>query len=92
MKEAPALPIRARYLLKADAKGFVRLGDIERRDFGNRQAKNVASLLDGTEGINLGEELKYQGESGNYSDMKIHIDDIEVFVERIKNYYEPKNN
>jgi len=28
-----------------------------------------------------------KGCSGNYSDMKIHIDDLEVFVERVRNFY-----
>lgn len=87
IQEGPALPIRAKYLLKADARGFVRLGDINRMDFGGKQVKNIASLLDGSEGVNLGEGLRYEGNSGNYTDMKINIDDLESFVEKIKEYY-----
>lgn len=89
-QESFELPVRAKYLMKADVEGYVRLGDIERGDFGYRQVKNIASLLDGSEGVNLGENLKYKGESGNYTDMKIHIDDIEAFMKKVKEYYEPK--
>jgi len=79
--------IKEQYLSKVDSEGYLRLGDISRSEFGGRQVKNIASLLDGSEGINLGEGLKYKGNSGNYSDMKIHIDDLESFLERVKEFY-----
>lgn len=79
--------IRERYLNKIDSESFIRLGDISRQDFGGRQIKNIASLLDGSEGVNLGEGLKFSGNSGNYSDMKIHIDNLEEFVNRVNKFY-----
>lgn len=52
----------------------------------------MAEFLDGEEGrneeTNLGEGLDYKGESGNYPDMKIHIKDLEEFVNRVKRYLE----
>lgn len=79
--------IKEKYLSKIDSEGYLRLGEISRNEFGGRQVKNIASLLDGSEGINLGENIRYNGNSGNYSDMKIHIDDLEAFIEKIKEYY-----
>lgn len=79
--------IKEQYISKVDGEGYLRLGDISRNEFGGRQIKNIASLLDGSEGVNLGEGLKYKGDSGNYSDMKIHIDDLESFVEKVKGFY-----
>jgi hypothetical protein len=79
--------IKDKYISKVNNEGYLRLGDISRGEFGNRQIKNVASLLDGSEGVNLGQGLKYKGDSGNYSDMKIHIDDLESFVEKVKSFY-----
>ncbi len=91
------LPIRAKYFLKANPEGYVRLGDLERGDFGGRQVKNIAGLLDGEEGTspeyNLpgkeGKKIRYEGKSGNYTDMKIHIDDIETFIELVKKHFNP---
>ncbi|ETB63859.1 TPA: hypothetical protein DIC38_02030 [Candidatus Nomurabacteria bacterium] len=79
--------IKERYLSKVDSEGYLRLGEISRGEFGGRQVKNIASLLDGSEGVNLGEGLRYNGNSGNYSDMKIHIDDLESFIEKVKEFY-----
>lgn len=84
------MPIRVKYLLKVPADGFLRLGDVDRGDFGGRQVKNIASFLDGSEDVNLGENIRYKGGSGNYTDMKIHIDDLETFIKRIEEFYAPK--
>ncbi|HEY5588383.1 MAG TPA: hypothetical protein VIK86_05440 [Candidatus Paceibacterota bacterium] len=81
------LDFKEKYFSKIDPNGYLRLGDISREEFGGRQSKNISSLLDGSEGINLGENLKYEGNSGNYSDMKIHIDDLNEFIKRVKEYY-----
>lgn len=81
------LTIKEKYVSRIDEEGYLRLGDISRAEFGGRQIKNIASLLDGSEGINLGEGLKYKGDSGNYADMKIDIDDLEVFIEKVKEYF-----
>jgi hypothetical protein len=79
--------IKEQYLSKVDSDGFLRLGEISRSEFDGRQVKNIASLLDGSEGVNLGEGLRYSGNSGDYSDMKIHIDDLEYFIEKVKKFY-----
>ncbi len=78
---------KEQYLSKVDSEGYLRLGEISRNEFGGRQVKNIASLLDGSEGVNLGEGLRYNGNSGNYSDMEIHIDDLESFIEKVKEFY-----
>ncbi len=79
--------IKEQYLSKVDNQGYLRLGEISRSEFGGRQIKNIASLLDGSEGVNLGAGLRYSGNSGNYSDMKIYIDDLEFFIEKVKEFY-----
>lgn len=79
--------IREQYLSKIDSEGYLRLGEVSRNEFGGRQIKNIASLLDGSEGVNLGEGLRYKGNSGDYSSIEIHIDDLESFIERVKEFY-----
>jgi hypothetical protein len=80
-----------KYLEQADNEGYVAIGAFAVSEL-KRQAKNVASLLDGEEGTEqdyfLGENLRYKGNSGNYSDMKIHIDDLDEFIKRVKKHYE----
>ena len=79
---------------KADNEGFIFLGDIPRNIFGGRQIKSIAAFLDGEEGlspdINLGKDINFKGKSGNYSGMKVHIDNVEEFIERVKKYYGDK--
>jgi vacuolar-type H+-ATPase subunit C/Vma6 len=79
-----------KYRAKADEEGFVSVGDFATVELG-RQAKNISSFLDGEEGMNpdanLGEGLNFKGTSGNYSDMKIHIDDLDEFIKRVRNFY-----
>jgi hypothetical protein len=89
-EEFPKQPnLREKYLSKIDKDGYLLLADT-RMEF-NRQIKSIAGFLDGEEGtepdINYGNGIRYKGSSGNYSDMKIHIDDLEVFIERVKKYY-----
>lgn len=85
--------IREKYLLKADEEGYLYLGDA-RTEFGGRQIQYIARFLDGSGGTepdyNFGKGLKYKGSSGNYSDIKIHINDLEVFIERVKKHYGDK--
>jgi hypothetical protein len=82
--------LKEKYLSKVDSEGYLSVASFAVAELG-RQSKSVASLLDGEEGTspeyNLGEGLRYKGASGNYSDMKIHIDDLENFIERVKNHY-----
>jgi len=84
------LSIKEKYSSKIDEEGYISVSDFSNKELG-RQTKNIASLLDGEEGTipdyNLGEGLRYKGSSGNYTDMKIHIDDLEEFIKRVKNHY-----
>jgi len=79
--------LKEKYLSRVDSEGYLRLGEISRSEFGGRQIQYIARLLDGSEGANLGEGLRYKGNSGNYSDMKINIDDLESFLEKVKMHY-----
>lgn len=84
------LSVREKYLSKVDKEGFVYVGDFSTQEL-KRQSKSVASFLDGEEGtepdINLGNGIRFKGSSGNYSDMKVHVDDLEEFIKRVRNYY-----
>ena len=84
------LSVREKYLSKVDKDGFVYVGDFAIQEL-KRQSKSVASFLDGEEGtepdINLGNGIRFKGSSGNYSDMKVHVDDLEEFIKRVRNYY-----
>ena len=84
------LSVREKYLSKVDKEGFVYVGDFATQEL-KRQSKSVAAFLDGEEGtepdIHLGNGIRFKGSSGNYSDMKVHIDDLEEFINRVKNYY-----
>ena len=84
------LSVREKYLSKVDKDGFVYVGDFSTQEL-RRQSKSVAAFLDGEEGaephINLGNGIRFKGSSGNYSDMKVYIDDLEEFIKRVRNYY-----
>lgn len=90
-EQPPTTPsLREQYLRKADADGFVSLTDFSTQELG-RQTKSIAALLDGEEGhqpgYNLGEGLRYQGKSGDYWDMRVHLDDLDEFVRRVRVHY-----
>ncbi len=82
--------LKEKYLSKADADGYLGIGYFSRQEL-QRQSKSVAAFLDGDEGTNLdihlGADLRFRGSSGNYSDMKIHIDDLEEFIKRVRDFY-----
>ncbi len=82
--------LKEKYKSKTDANGYLRISDF-RNELNGRQVKNIASLLDGEEGLkpeyNLGQDLNYIGSSGDYVDMKIHIDSLDEFIKRINNHY-----
>lgn len=82
--------IKEKYISKADPEGYLPIGIFATQEL-SRQSKSIAGLLDGEDGTspeyNLGEGLRYKGTSGNYSDMKIHIDDLETFIDRVKTHY-----
>ena len=80
-----------------DNEGFVYLGDIARGLLG-MQCQYASRYLDGAfpalEYPNFGESLKLKNvfrdskPTGSYHDYKIHKDDIETFVKRVKEYLE----
>lgn len=82
--------IADRYRSKADAKGYVQVGDFATPEF-QKQAKSIAAFLDGDGDpkaeTNLGTGLRYTGDSGNYSGMRLHIGDLDEFVRRVREYY-----
>ncbi len=82
-------PLAEKYRLQTDEDGYVFTSAFSVPEL-HRQNKSVAGLLDGEEGTaeyNLGEGLRYKGSSGNYPDMKIHIDDLDTFIERVRDYF-----
>lgn len=87
-----SFPLREKYQTMADKYNFLSISAFSITELG-RQAKNIASFLDGdgntNDDTNFGRDLniKYIGDSGNYSDMKIHIDDLDSFVKAVKDYY-----
>ncbi len=89
-ESAPKLNLAEKYASKVDAEGFLSIGSFATQEL-KRQSKSVAALLDGEEGTspeyNLGDGLRYKGSSGNYSDMKIHIEDLDEFVRRVRNHF-----
>lgn len=85
-----------RYLGKyeIDEEGFVNLGDIARGLIG-RQSQYISRFIDKLDPQypNLGDSLRLKNVfkedkgTGSYHDYKIHKDDIEEFVKRVKDYY-----
>ena len=84
------LSLREKYAAEADDAGFLPVSAFATQEL-KRQSKSVAALLDGEENTeaesNFGEGLTFQGTSGNYPEMKIHIDDLDEFVRRVKEYF-----
>lgn len=81
--------LKNRYAPQADGEGYIPTASFATQEL-KRQNKSVASLLDGDEGAgdyNLGEGIRFRGSSGNYPDMKIHIDDLDEFVRRVKEHF-----
>lgn len=81
--------LKNKYVSHADSDGYVFTAAFATREL-KRQNKSIASLLDGDEGMgdyNLGNGIRFKGSSGNYSEMKIHIDDLDEFVKRVKEHY-----
>lgn len=87
----PKISLREKYLSQADSEGYIKISAFATTEL-NKQTKSVAGLIDGEEGTDpdcfLGKELRYKGSSGNYSDMKFHIDDLEEFIKRVREYFD----
>ncbi|MFA6585695.1 MAG: hypothetical protein WCS86_00860 [Candidatus Paceibacterota bacterium] len=85
--------LKEEYISNADSEGYIYVRDFAIPEL-DRQTKNIASLLDGEEGTmpeyNLGIGLRHKGSAGNYSEMKIHIDDLQEFIWRVKAHYGEK--
>ena len=95
MEESPKIE---KYLGKyeIDKEGFVHLGDIARGLLGG-QAQYISRFLDGCDpdhSPNLSDSLRVKDvfrdgkPTGNYHDYKIHKDDVEEFVRRVKEFYQ----
>ena len=84
------ISLKNKYLSRVDNEGYVSVSAFATTEI-KRQTKSVAGLIDGEEGSEpdyfLGECLRYKGSSGNYSNMKIHVDDLEEFINRVKKHY-----
>lgn len=67
----------------ADENGFVEFGDISRGEL-RMQTQYGSRYVNGFAGEypNLGEGLRFEGDTDNYHSLKIHIDDIGEFVKR----------
>jgi hypothetical protein len=74
---------------KADENGFVVFGDVSRGEL-RKQAQYGSRYVDGViEGYpNLGEGLRFVGDTDNYHELLIHKDDIAEFVRRVNKYRE----
>lgn len=80
---------------EVDSEGYVYLGDIARGLLG-MQAQYASRYLDGAlpelgypnfgESLKLKDVFKNGKPSGNYHDYKIHKDDIETFIQRVKKH------
>lgn len=81
--------LQDKYISQADEEGYIFTSAFSVPEL-RRQNKSVAALLDGDEGTgdyNLGDGIRFKGKSGNYPDMKIHIDDLDEFVKRVRKHY-----
>lgn len=83
------MSLKEKYLSKVDKNGYIHISDFSTQEL-SRQSKSVAAFLDGDMGtnpdINFGKDIRFTGDSGNY-DMRVHIDDLEKFVTKVKDYY-----
>ncbi|XLQ19712.1 MAG: hypothetical protein ACKUBY_03915 [Candidatus Moraniibacteriota bacterium] len=72
-----------------DENGFVRFGDVA-RSLLQQQAQYASRYTDGTleDYPNLGKELKFEGNSSDYHSLKIHKDDIQEFINRVRKHRE----
>ncbi len=69
-------------------RGFVNFGDVVARRRLCKQCQYASRYVDGRiEGYpNLGRGLRFQGSVDNYHTLKIHKDDVDEFVRRIREY------
>ena len=72
----------------ADEEGFVPFREVAWTFMEGMQAQYASRYIDGAipGWPNLGEGLRFKGEASNYYSVKIHKDDIEEFVKRVRDY------
>jgi len=75
--------------VKMDDKDFVNFGDVVARGKFGMQCQYVSRYVDGVipGWANLGKGLRFQGSAANYHSLKIHKDDVEEFVRRVKKHW-----
>lgn len=80
-------------LFNVDENGYVHFGDIA-LDLLRQQSQYASRYVDGKiEGYpNLGNDLRFQGSSSDYHELKIHKDDIEEFIRRVREYREKRQS
>ena len=68
---------------------YVDFGDVSRGELG-LQCQYGSRYVDGKieRWPNLGEGLRFKGNTNNYHSLKIHKDDVDEFVHRVKSYRE----
>lgn len=74
--------------MKTVGDGFVNFGDVVARGRLRQQCQYASRYVDGKiEGYpNLGNGLRFKGDSGNYHSLRIHGDDVDEFVRRVEEY------
>jgi hypothetical protein len=70
-----------------DAEGFVQFGDVSRYRLG-QQCQYGSRYVDGSIPgcANLGEGLRFRGSTNDYHSLRIHIDDVDEFVSRVRRH------
>lgn len=93
LENKPEKSIREKYQSVADEEGYVSISEFCWAEL-SKQSKTIASFLDGDEGLSpeydFGQGIDFLGSSGNYDRMKVHINDLETFIKRVKEHYGEK--
>ncbi|MDD2657050.1 MAG: hypothetical protein PHD04_00080 [Candidatus Pacebacteria bacterium] len=78
---------------ESDSEGFVCFPDVAIGEL-RQQAQYASRYVDGViEGYpNLGEGLRFKGDTDDYHSLRIHKDDIREFVERVLVYKKSTGN
>ena len=70
--------------MKVDSNGMVRLGDVTRNLLGE-QVQYISQHLSGQAGVvQLGDGLNVDVSSSSYHEFRIHHDDVQEFVARLR--------
>ena len=66
-----------------DREGYVNFGDIARGEL-NMQSQYASRYVSGLDRPKLGEDLRIKGNPDDYHNLRIHKDDVEEFVKRVR--------